>query len=332
LKNFLEKTGKKNSFSSRILKNSKKDSRMENTYSFFEGKIVPSEDAKISIQTHALQYGTTVFGGVRGYYNSEKNNVYVFRIRDHFTRLLQSVKIMQLQFDRSVDELVEITLELIRKNKCRENVYIRPFVYTSSLQLSPRFHDVKAELALYVLKLNDYLDTKNGLKTMVTSWRRIDDTVIPTLSKVSGGYVNSALAKSEAVQNGCEEAIFLDSRGFVSEGSAENIFLVRHGKIVTPSISSSILEGITRRTVIEIAREMGYEVVERDVTRSELYIAEEVFFSGTGVQLAWVKEIDKRVIGDGSMGSITEKLQTAYFDIVTGKSPQKEKWRTAVYL
>lgn len=304
---------------------------MENTYSYFEGKIVPAEDAKISIQTHALQYGTAVFGGIRGYYNPEKKNIYVFRIRDHYTRLLQSVRIMQLQFDKSLDELVDITLELIRKNECMENIYVRPFIYTSSLQLSPRFHDVKAELALYVLRLNDYLDTKNGLKTMVSSWKRIDDTMIPTLSKASGGYVNSALAKSEAVQNGCEEAIFLDSRGYVSEGSAENIFLVRHGKIITPSISSSILEGITRRTVIELAREIGYEIVERDVSRSELYIAEEVFFSGTGVQLAWVKEIDKRVIGDGTMGPITEKLQTTYFDTVTGRSPQKEKWRTPVY-
>jgi branched-chain amino acid aminotransferase len=304
---------------------------MEKTYSYFEGKIVPAEDAKISIQTHALQYGTAVFGGIRGYYNPEKKNIYVFRIRDHFTRLLQSVRIMQLQFDKSLDDLVDITLELIRKNECLENIYVRPFIYTSSLQLSPRFHDVKAELALYVLKLNDYLDTKNGLKTMVSSWKRIDDTMIPTLSKASGGYVNSALAKSEAVQNGCEEAIFLDSRGYVSEGSAENIFLVRHGKIITPSISSSILEGITRRTVIELAREIGYEIVERDVSRSELYIAEEVFFSGTGVQLAWVKEIDKRVIGDGTMGPITEKLQTTYFDTVTGRSPQKEKWRTPVY-
>jgi len=304
---------------------------MEETYSYFEGKIIPAHQAKVSIQTHAFQYGTAVFGGIRGYYNPDKKNIFIFRIRDHFTRLLQSVKIMQLQFEKSVDELVEITLELIRKNQCMENIYIRPFIYTSSLQLSPRFHDVKADLAIYILKLNDYLDTKSGLKTMVSSWRRIEDTIIPTLSKASGGYVNSALAKSEAVQNGCEEAIFLDSKGYVSEGSAENIFLVRHGKIITPSISSCILEGITRRTVIELARELGYEVIERDVSRSELYIAEEVFFSGTGVQIAWVKEIDKRVIGDGNIGPITQKLQSLYFDIVTGNTSHKEKWRTPVY-
>lgn len=304
---------------------------MDLVYSYFEGKILPSEEAKLSIQTHALQYGTTVFGGIRGYYNPKLDNLFIFRIRDHYLRMKNSIKIMQLNYDFNVDEAIEITLELVRKNHCKENIYIRPFVYTSALQLSPRFHDVKADFAIYILKLNDYLDTKKGLKTMISSWRRLHDTIIPTLSKASGGYVNSALAKSEAMQNGCDEAIFLDERGFVSEGSAENLFIVRNGKLITPSIASSILEGITRRTVIEIARDMGIEVIERDITRSELYIADEVFFSGTGVQIAWVKEIDKRIIGDGKIGPITEKLQNFYFDIVTANTPLKEEWRTKVY-
>lgn len=304
---------------------------MDSLYSYFQGKILPSEEAKLSIQTHALQYGTTVFGGIRGYYNPKSENIFIFRIRDHYIRMKNSIKIMQLQFDLDIEQTIQITLELVRKNLCKENIYIRPFVYTSALQLSPRFHDVKADLAIYILKLNDYLDTKNGLKTMVSSWRRIHDTIIPTLSKASGGYVNSALAKSEAMQNGFDEAIFLDERGFVSEGSAENLFLVRDGKLITPTLASSILEGITRRTVIELAQDLGIEVIERDVTRSELYIAEEVFFSGTGVQIAWVKEIDKRIIGEGKIGPITEKLQNLYFDIVTGNTPLKEEWRTKVY-
>jgi branched-chain amino acid aminotransferase len=300
-------------------------------YSYFEGKIVPAEDAKVSIQTHALQYGTAVFGGIRGYYNKAQDNLFIFRIHDHFTRLLNSAKIMQIQFDKTPQELVDITLELVRVSGYRENIYIRPYLYTSALQLSPRFHDVKADIAIYILQLNDYLDTKNGLKTMVSSWRRIDDTTIPTFSKASGGYVNSALAKSEAVQNGCDEAIFLDSRGLVSEGSAENLFLVRDGKLITPSLSSSILEGITRKSILEIARNLKIEVVERDVSRSELYISDELFFSGTGVQVAWISEVDKRKIGSGFIGSITEMIQNLFFKIVTGEEKEYMKWLVSVY-
>lgn len=299
--------------------------------SYFEGKIVPESEANINIKTHALQYGTTVFGGIRGYYDSSSDNLYVFRILDHYKRLVNSTKIMQLQFTKTPEELRDITLDLLKQSGYRRNVYLRPFIYTSALQLSPRFHDVPTELAIYVLELDDYLDTKRGLTTMVSSWRRFDDTVIPTLSKVSGGYVNSALAKSEAVQNGYDEAIFLDGRGFVSEGSAENIFLVRDGKIITPSISSSLLEGITRRSVLQLAKDSGFEVIERDITRSELYIADEIFFSGTGVQIAWVSEVDKRKIGNGEMGPITKKLQSTFFDLVVGKNQNYKHWLTPVY-
>ncbi|MCE9500266.1 MAG: branched-chain amino acid transaminase [Leptospira sp.] len=300
-------------------------------YSYFEGKIVPDSEAKVSIQTHALQYGTAVFGGIRGYFDKATDNVYIFRLNEHLTRLSNSAKIVQLNLDKSAEQMKEIILELVDKCGYKENIYIRPFVYTSALQLSPRFHDVKADIAIYVLQLNDYLDTQNGLKTMVSSWRRYSDTSMPTLSKVSGGYVNSALAKSEAVQNGCDEAIFLDSRGFVSEGSAENIFLVRNGKLITPPLTSSILEGITRRSVLEMATNVGIETEIRDITRSELYIADEVFFSGTGVQLAWVKEIDKRKIGNGAIGKISKKLRDLFFDVVTNKNSEYRAWLTPVY-
>jgi branched-chain amino acid aminotransferase len=300
-------------------------------YSYFEGKIVPAEEAKVSIQTHALQYGTAVFGGIRGYYNKDQDNVFIFRIYDHFTRLLNSAKIMQIQFDKTPQELVDITLELVRESGYKENIYIRPYLYTSALQLSPRFHDIKADIAIYIIQLNDYLDTKSGLKTMVSSWRRIDDTTIPTFSKASGGYVNSALAKSEAVQNGCDEAIFLDSRGLVSEGSAENLFMVRDGKLITPSLSSSILEGITRKSILEIAKNLKIDVVEREVSRSELYICDELFFSGTGVQVAWISEVDKRKIGSGQIGSITEMIQNLFFKIVTGEEKEYMKWLVSVY-
>jgi branched-chain amino acid aminotransferase len=299
--------------------------------SFFEGKIVPAEKALVSIQTHALQYGTSIFGGIRGYYNSEKKNLFIFRLKDHVKRLMNSVKLMQLQLNITEKKLHDNIFDLVSACGYTENIYIRPFIYTSALQLSPRFHDVKAELAIYILQLNDYLDTKKGLKTMVSSWRRIEDNMIPTMSKASGGYVNSALAKSEAVQNGLDEAIFLDSRGMVSEGSAENIFFVRDGKIITPSLTSSILEGITRKSVIQLARDEGYEVTERDVTRSEMYICDELFFSGTGVQVAWVKEVDKRVIGDGKIGKITQHLQNKFFEIVKGNNEKYSDWTTKVY-
>ncbi|EQA44419.1 branched-chain-amino-acid transaminase [Leptospira broomii serovar Hurstbridge str. 5399] len=299
--------------------------------SYFEGKIVPETEANINIKTHALQYGTTVFGGIRGYYDEASKNLYVFRILDHYKRLVNSTKIMQLRCEKTPENLRDITLDLLRQSGYERNVYLRPFVYTSALQLSPRFHDVPTEIAIYVLELDDYLDTKRGLTTMVSSWRRFDDTVIPTLSKVSGGYVNSALAKSEAVQNGYDEAIFLDGRGFVSEGSAENIFLVRDGKILTPSISSSLLEGITRRSVLQIAKDLGYEIIEREITRSELYISDEIFFSGTGVQIAWVSQVDRRTIGTGEIGPITQKLQSIFFELVKGRIPEYKHWLTPVY-
>ncbi|TGL63158.1 branched-chain amino acid transaminase [Leptospira ognonensis] len=299
--------------------------------SYFEGKIVPAEEANISIQTHAFQYGTAVFGGIRGYYNESKQNLFMFRLEDHFQRLLNSAKIMQLQFDKTPRELVSITLDLLKQSNYKQNIYIRPIIYTSALQLSPRFHDVKTEIAIYILKLDDYLDTQNGLTTMVSTWQRFSDNQIPTLAKASGGYVNSALAKSEAVQNGLDEAIFLDSRGFVSEGSAENIFLVRNNEISTPSIVSSILEGITRKSILTIASDLGIKVTERDISRSELYIADEIFFSGTGVQVAWVKEVDRRKIAAGQIGSITKQLQTLFFQIVRGEKSEYMSWLTPVY-
>jgi branched-chain amino acid aminotransferase len=299
--------------------------------SYFEGKIVPSTEANISIQTHAFQYGTAVFGGIRGYYNESRKNLFMFRLTDHFQRLVNSAKMMQLQCNKTPEELVKITIDLIQQSNYRQNIYIRPIIYTSALQLSPRFHDVKTEIAIYILKLDDYLDTQNGLTTMISTWQRFSDHQIPTLAKASGGYVNSALAKSEAVQNGMDEAIFLDARGFVSEGSAENIFLVRNNEIFTPSIGSSILEGITRRSILKIASDLNIKIVERDIARSELYIADEIFFSGTGVQVAWVKEVDRRKIGNAQIGPITKQLQTLFFQIVRGEVSEYSSWLTPVY-
>ncbi|MCR9140848.1 MAG: branched-chain amino acid transaminase [bacterium] len=298
---------------------------------YHQGAYKALSECKVNMATHALQYGTMVFGGVRGYYNEDRKNLFLFRLNDHFQRLHRSARIMQMQAPLSAEQMIDIALELARRNQYRKNVYFRPFIYKSALQLSPRLHDVEDDFAMYTIPLNDYLDTSRGMRAAVSSWRRIDDNIIPTRSKASGGYINSALAKSEAVQNGFDEAIFLDTRGFVSEGSAENIFLVRDGALITPHLAASVLEGITRRSIIQIAKDQGIEVIERDVGRTELYIADEVFFCGTGAQLAWVAEIDRREIGDGEIGPITQRLRDIFMRTVNGENDDYRDWLTPVY-
>lgn len=298
---------------------------------YFEKKFIPLNEANVNIQTHALQYGTGFFGGIRGYWNEEKKNLYVFRLKDHYQRLRNSAKILQMNFDYSFNEFEKITLDLLQKGSWKQNVYLRPFIYKSALELSPRLHNVKDDFAMYALPLNDYLDTEKGLRAQTSSWVRLSDNQIPTRAKASGGYINSALAKSEAMQNGFDEAIFLDERGMVSEGSAENIFFVKDHHVFTPSITSSILEGITRKSIISLLEKEGIRFEQRDVSRTEMYTADEVFFSGTGVQMAWLKEIDYRQIADGNRGPITTKLQNLFFSIVRGNEPDYSDWLTEVY-
>ena len=298
---------------------------------FHQGEYKPLKDCTINIMTHALQYGTMVFGGIRAYYNKEKNNVFIFRPYDHFQRLHNSAKIIQMKPPYSIEEMVEILKELVRRNQYKSNIYFRPFIYKSALRLSPSLHDVQDSFSVYTLQLDDYLDTSRGLKVAVSSWRRIDDNIIPTRAKVSGGYANSALAKSEALQNGFDEAIFLDSRGFVSEGSAENIFIVRNDVLITPPNSAALLEGITRRSILEIAKNENIPIEIRDIARSELYVADEVFFTGTGAQVAWIAEVDRRVIGKGTIGPITKLLKDKFNQIVCGNDPKYFDWLVPVY-
>ncbi len=298
---------------------------------FHRGEFKPLKDCNINIMTHALQYGTMVFGGIRGYYNKEKDNIFLFRPYDHFQRLHNSAKIMQMKPPYSIEEMVNILKELVIRNQYKSNIYFRPFIYKSALRLSPSLHDVEDSFSVYSILLDDYLDTNRGLRVAVSSWRRIDDNIIPTRAKVSGGYANSALAKSEVLQNGFDEAIFLDSRGYVSEGSAENIFIVRNGILYTPPNHAALLEGITRRSIMEIAKNEGIPLEVRDIARSELYIADEVFFTGTGAQVAWIAEIDRRVIGNGNIGPITKFLKEKFNQIVYGNDPQYQDWVVPVY-
>jgi branched-chain amino acid aminotransferase len=303
----------------------------ENRPCWFDGKFVPLKDANLNVRTHALQYGTAFFGGMRAYYNAAKKNLYLVRLEDHHARLRASARILQMHWQMPYEEFRIITVEMLRRGEWRENCYLRPFIYKSELSLSPRLHNVEDKFALYAIPLNDYLDTTRGLRAAVSSWIRLSDNQIPARAKATGGYINSALAKSEALENGFDEAIFLDSRGFVSEGSAENIFIVRDGKLITPGPSSAILEGITRRTVLKLAQDMGIETVERDISRTELYVADEVFFTGTGAQVAWVESIDRRAIGTGKIGPLTEKLQKTFFSYATGEMPEYMNWLTPVY-
>ncbi len=298
---------------------------------FHQGEFKPLRDCQINIMTHALQYGTMVFGGIRGYYNKEKDNVFVFRSYDHFKRIRNSAKIMQMVPPYSIEEMINILVELVKRNQYKANIYFRPFIYKSALRLSPSLHDVEDSFSMYTLLLDDYLDTNRGLRVAISSWRRIDDNIIPTRAKVSGGYANSALAKSEALQNGFDEAIFLDSRGYVSEGSAENIFIVRDGILYTPPTSAAILEGITRKTILEIAKKEKIPVEIKDIARSELYVADEVFFTGTGAQVAWISEIDRRIIGNGEIGPITKHLKEIYQTIVLGNHQEYQYWVLPIY-
>jgi len=301
-------------------------------YAYFEGKICPIEEAKVSVMTHAFNYGTAVFEGIRGHWNDDDKQMYIFKLEEHLDRMFRNYNILRIRSKLSQEEVSNIIVELVAKNGFQEDIYIRPIGYKSAYVLAPKVHDVDDDLTIYVIKLGDYVDTSSGLNVAVSSWRRTMDNALPARAKSSGGYVNSALAASEAKENGYDEAIFLCEDGTVSEGSAMNIFLVRGDKLVTPPATADILVGVTRNTVIQIAREkFGLDTECRPVGRSELYTADEIFFCGTGAQVAPVTRVDKRPVGDGKPGPVTGKLQKLYFDVVQCRVPQYSSWCTPVY-
>ena len=299
---------------------------------FFNKQFMPLSEAKIGIMTHALHYGTACFEGIRGNWNSEEKQIYLFRVRDHFQRLKKSCHIMKISLPYSVDELCQFTVELVEKNGYREDIYVRPLAYKSSQVVGVRLHNLEDDFLMFVIPFGPYLDINKGCRCCVSTWRRIDDNMIPPRAKVTGLYVNSALAKTEAWENGFDEAILLNQYGHVSEGSGENIFLVVEGRLVTPPSSDNILVGITRNTIIELAKnELGIDTVERSIGRNELYIADECFLTGTAAHVTPVIEIDHRRIGEGAIGEITKKLQQLYFDVVRGKNPRYIDWCTPAY-
>ncbi len=301
-------------------------------FAFFEGKFVPIEEANINIRTNSFHYGTAIFEGLRAYWNEEEEQLYILFAREHYERLQKNARALFMELPYTVDELVEITKELLRKNEIRHDVYIRPIVYFKDLALTPKLIGYTPEIAIYTYNFGRYLDTSKGIRVKVSSWRRNDDNSIPSRWKVAGAYINSALAKTEALMAGYDEAILLNSQGYVAEGSGENIFLIREGKAITPSYNEHILEGITRRAVITLlTKELLVKVEERPVARSELYIADEIFLTGTAAEVTPVIEVDNRKIGNGKVGEITSQLQEIYFKAVRGKIERYKSWLTPVY-
>jgi branched-chain amino acid aminotransferase len=305
---------------------------LSNTIVYAQGDFCRYEEAKVGLLTHGLQYGTGCFEGIRGYWVPQEEELYLVLLRDHFERLATSAKILTMSVERSVDELIEITIELCVRNRFASDVYVRPFVYKAAEDVGVRLHNVPDALAIVPIPFTPYLDASRGLHVCVSSWRRADDTMAPPRAKITGLYVNSALAKSEAVENGYDEAILLSHDGHVAEGSAENVFLVRRGVLYTPDPSQNVLEGCTRRMIMDVAQqEFGLEVIERSIDRGELYAAEEVFFTGTAAGIAHVSTIDRRVVGDGTMGPIARRLSDFYGRIVTGREPRYSHWITRAY-
>jgi len=298
---------------------------------YFEGRFVPMSEAKVSIMTHAFMYGTAVFEGIRAYWNAADEQLYALKVREHVERIRNSCKIMFMEPIPSVDELTGLIVETARRNGFHEDVYIRPSFYKSTKAIGVKLHGLEHQLYILSLPFGDYVDTTVGIKVGTVSWRRTSDTAMPSRAKIVGSYVNPAFSKTEAMLNGYDEAIVLTDDGHASEGSAENLFIIRDGVLITPPVTDDILEGITRAGIVEMAGDLGIRVVERSIDRSELYIADEVFLCGTGAQLSPVVEIDRRRVGRGGVGPVTGRLKDRYFDIVRGRVTEYAHWLTPVY-
>ncbi len=298
---------------------------------YFDGKFVPIEQANVSIMTHAFNYGTGLFEGIRGYYNPGEDNIFVFRLAEHVDRLVRNCRILRMNIPESPADIERICVGIIKESEFREGVYVRPICYKSGYTVAPLVHNTESKLCCYVCKLGDYVNV-SGLNVMVSSWRRPSDNAVPSRVKTTGGYVNSALAASEAHESGFDEALVLRENGMISEGSAMNVFMVLDNVLYTTPPSDDILVGITRNTVIELARkELGLTVVERAIARTELYVADELFFSGTGAQIAPIVSVDRRAVGQGAVGPVTQRMQSLYFDVVMGKVNKYRGWCTPVY-
>jgi len=301
-------------------------------HAYFRGKIVPYSEAKVGVMTHALNYGTAVFAGLRAYWNPEQNQLYLFRPTDHFQRFLNSAKLLCMEFDHSAESLTQCTIDLLKADKHQCDVYIRPLAYKADEIIGVKLHDLTDEISIVAIPFQRYVTNDTNAHVTVSSWRRVDDNAIPARGKISGSYANSAFVKTDALRSGFDEALVLNQNGHVSEGSAMNIFMIRNGEMITPPITENILEGITRRTVMELARkELGITVVERPIDRTEIYLCEEFFMTGTAAQVTAVTKVDHRLIGSGEMGPITKQLRKLFDDVVRSRIPKYRHWNAPIY-
>ncbi len=303
------------------------------SYAYFQGKIVPIAEAKVSVMTHALNYGTGAFGGVRAYWNDEENELFIFRPLDHFRRVLSSARLLLMDLPHTPETMLDVLLELLRTENYRGvDVYIRPLIYKSSTVIGVRLHDLEADFTMFAQPFGSYIANEEGSRVTFSAWRRIDDNMIPARGKITGSYANSAFIKTDAALAGFDEALALDHNGHISEGSAENFFMVRDGVAITPPVTANILEGITRRTIMHLlGEEMGMPVEVRDIDRTEVFVADEAFFCGTGVQVVAITEVDHRPVGTGKIGPVVRQLRQLYFDLVRGKIAKYRAWNVPVF-
>jgi branched-chain amino acid aminotransferase len=304
---------------------------LSSTTVYANGTFCRYDEAKVGLLTHGLQYGTGCFEGIRGYWSPSERELYLVLLREHYERLKTSAKILMMNVPHSVEQLIDITVELCALNRFETDIYVRPCIFKAAEDIGVRLHNVPDAFAIIPLPFTSYLDTSKGLNVCISSWRRADDSMAPPRAKITGLYVNSALAKSEAITNGYDEAILLSHDGHVAEGSAENVFLVRDGKLLTPDPSQNVLEGCTRRAIMEIGASLGIETIERSVDRGELYAADELFFTGTAAGLAHIASVDRRIVGDGTMGPVTRMLSEVYQRAVRNQDPAWSQWLTATY-
>jgi branched-chain amino acid aminotransferase len=310
----------------------KKHAVHPNTWVYFDGEFGRYHDIKLGLMTHALHYGTGVFEGIRAYWNKKGEQLHLLQAPAHYDRMRRSANVMRLKLPHSTEELVNITLDVLRRNQFKADVYVRPLLFTASEEIGVRLHNIAQSFLIYAIPFGNYVEIEGGLRCVVSTWRRVPDQSLPARAKITGSYAQSALAKSEANEAGFDEAIVLTVDGHVSEGSAENLFMIKDGTVVTPPVTDDILEGITRTLIIGLIKdELGLPVIERSIDRTELYTCDELLLCGTGAQVAPVIEVDRRVVGDGKVGEFTQELQNIYFGAVRGEAPKYKDWTIPVY-
>ncbi|CAN5230103.1 branched-chain amino acid transaminase [soil metagenome] len=298
---------------------------------YARGRFLPMEEATVSIATHAFNYGTGCFEGIRAYWNGDHEQLYVVKLLDHFRRLVASARVFRIQIGHDAEELAELTLELLRRNGYREDCYVRPIVYKASPVIRVGLLGLEDAFCCFTAPMGAYLDIERGLSVTISGWRRNDDNAIPARAKATGGYLNAALAVADAQDAGFDEAIMLTGDGHVSEGSAANLFMIMNGTLVTPEVADDILVGITRGCVKAVAVDLDIPVVERRIDRTELFVADELFLCGTGVQVAAVTSVDGRPVGDGKFGDLTRAIRDRYLAAVHGEIDEHRDWLTPVY-